>query len=314
MNCCKPCVLVLVALIGLSDYSKADLLAYYRFEAGEGTSVTDFSFNGFHGRASNTFTFSADGLSGGAGDFGDFNNGAVVLFPDEFSAADHGFNRIVESQELTVSLWLNREGKPANDAWTFLFGESRQFGSHAPWSDGMVYFDVAGCCGDSQRIAASMGNAVADGEWHHLAFIKKASERESDKSITAIFRDGVPIVSSPGCDLACWSSGAENVKWEAATIDDVAAIDVASIGADFAGGSSHAGLIDEFAIWDEALPLTRLKSLAAGAPAIHVHHDPLGDFNADGSLTMADYHIMTANFGQRFHWKLPTKEETSAVT
>ena len=134
-----------------------------------------------------------------------------------------------------------------------------------------------------------------------MAYVKKVNKSESDKAITAILQDGIPVVSSPGCDLNCWAAGAEDVDWAAATINDVVATDAASIGGDNGGGSSHDGLIDEFAIWNEALDIRRIESLAAGAPVIHFDNLP-GDFNLDGSVTIDDFNIMVANFGQRFHF------------
>lgn len=262
--------------------ANAELIAYYPFEGG----VDDFSGNDFHAEASDTFAIFDDGFQGAAGDFGDFSNGAVVTLPEEFLSGDNGFNKIVDSQNATISFWLNRQGDPASNAWTFLFGEPRQLGSHAPWSDGTVYFDVSGCCGANQRIQASMNGTDTDDQWHHLAYVKRKNEGD-DKSATAIFLDGSLLVSSTG-----WADGDP-------VIDDVVEITQATIGGDGGGGASHDGLIDEFAVWDEALPVDRILALAEGASVLP-RSDLPGDFNEDGTIDLADFAIMAENFGGRF--------------
>ena len=106
-------------------------------------------------------------------EYGEFNNSAVVELPtfpqDGRSQAGvnfdlgPGFQAIVESQGVTIAFWYNRRGEQASNQWTFLFedGDNRQLSSHAPWSDGNVYFDVSGCCGPNQRIATSL-----NGGWY----------------------------------------------------------------------------------------------------------------------------------------------------
>ena len=246
-------------------------------------------------------------------DFGEFNNNAVVelpSFPQNEEAAGGvsedlgpGFNAIIDSQEVTIAFWFNRGGDDATDQWTFLFDadSGRQLGSHAPWSNGEIYFDVAGCCGSNQRINASMNGADTDRIWHHLAYVKKSNRDESEKSVTAIFQDGVPIASSPGCDLVCWLDGADDVDWRNATIDDVAPILTAAIGAESGGGNSQSGMIDDFAIWDEALSTDRIAAIAQGGPLLPIIDVPtLGDFNDDGAVDALDFLIITENLNEQF--------------
>ena len=128
-----------------------------------------------------------------------------------------------------------------------------------------------------------MGGADTDGAWHHMAYVKKTNKNESHKAITAIFLDGVPIASSPGCDLDCWAAGGKGlIDWRAATIDDVVEIDAAFVGADDVGGRSQDGLIDEFAIWNEALPVGRIKALSNGDPVLSL--GDLANGRAGGAL------------------------------
>ena len=144
--------------------------------------------------------------------------------------------------------------------------------------------------------------AGTDGEWHHLSYVKAKNPDESGKAITAIFQDGAPIVTSPGCDIECWSNGRGFfVNWAEATIDDVLPITRAAIGAAPGGGGSQDGRLDDFAIWDEALSTERIVALANNGPccAIPCCHF-IGDFNSDGNLDTADFTILANNFNASF--------------
>lgn len=309
---------VIALQFGLSPVAKADLIGWWPFDEiteVDGQRVTpDASPDGGHdGIVSETAELADDPDRGSVMNFGEFNNNAVVELPSfpqneeapagVFEDRGDGFNAIVESQEVTISFWLNRGAEPATNQWTFLFNapSGRQLGSHAPWSNGQVYFDVSGCCGPNQRINTSMGGADVDGEWHHLAYVKKANRDESDLAVSAIFQDGVPLVSSPGCDLACWADGAEDVDWGAATIDDVVPITTAAIGASSGGGSSQNGFIDDFAIWDEALPTGRIVALSQGGGIIpRPPGTDEGDFNDDGVVDELDFLIIAENLNEQF--------------
>ena len=277
----------IAALCVVTPAADAALIGYWPFEDGEGTTVNDQSGNDFHATAEGPFTFSADGKQGAAGDFGDFENGAHVNLPDEFLSGDNGFNTIVDSQNYTISFWMNRLGADASSQWTMMFGGSRQIGSHASWGDGNLYFDTAGCCDGSQRISASMGGADTDGAWHHLAYVKR-KEAADEFGVTAVYLDGAVLVSSPGWD------GVDDP-----TIADLVAIDDAAVigGGAPGGGGSHTGLIDEFAIWNEALPEGRITALSEGAPVLG---DKVYDFNDDGAVDLVDFNIMAANFSETF--------------
>lgn len=309
---------VIALQFGLSPVAKADLIGWWPFDEitevdGQRLTPDASPDGGHHGVVSETAELAEDPDRGTVMNFGEFNNSAVVelpSFPQNEEAAGGvfedrgpGFNAIVDSQEVTISFWMNRGGEAATDQWTFLFDNNgaRQLGSHAPWSNGQVYFDVSGCCGANQRINASMNGADADGQWHHLAYVKKANRDQSDKAVSAVFQDGVPIVASPGCDLACWAGGAEDVDWAAATIDDVVPILTAAIGAAPGGGNSQNGFIDDFAIWNEALSTDRIQSLAQGGGVIPVPEgETLGDFNSDGSIDMLDFMIISDNLNEQF--------------
>ena len=48
--------------------------------------------------------------------------------------------------------------------------------AHAPWSNGNIYWDTAGCCnGGTQRINADATDNQVWEEWNHYAFVKSGS-------------------------------------------------------------------------------------------------------------------------------------------
>ena len=59
-------------------------------------------------------------------------------------------------------------------------------------------------------------------------------------------------------------------------------------------------MIDEFAIWNEALDPDRIQALADGQSPLGPLREPPGDFNEDGNVDMADFAIMAANMGDKF--------------
>ena len=305
---------------GLAVNVNADLIGYWPLDEiaevdGVPTTPDNSPDGGHTGVVLGDAEIIEDADRGPVLNLGAFNNGAGVDLPsfpqDEraeagvFEDRGPGFNAIVESQEVTISFWINRNGDDATNQWTFLFqdGGNRQLGSHAPWGNGQVYFDVSGCCGGNQRINVSMNGADTDAGWHHLAYVKKTNPDESDKAISAIFQDGAPIVSSPGCDLACWAGGATDdlVAWGDATIDPVVPITSAAFGSAPGGGSSNNGLIDDFAVWDEALSVERIVGLSEGGGVIPIPEgETLGDFNSDGAIDVADFGIIRDNFHGQF--------------
>ena len=135
-----------------------------------------------------------------------------------------------------------------------------------------------------QRINKDMLlNGVAfgqDGEWHHLTYVRDVDD-------TFVYVDGELFHSS------------EEMRGEPPDVitSPVAPMTQATIGANAVGGGSQAGLIDDFAIWDEVLPLGRIRALAQGAPPVSPN-DP--DFNMDGAIDTADFDILRANYGEQF--------------
>ena len=248
-----------VVLCATTQVAHGDLLGYWPFNDADGLTVSDVSGKGNHGTASETFAFTDDGKDGRAADFGDFDNGAFVSIA---AAADGAFNSIVDTQQATISFWMNRQGRDAESQWTFIFDggsdssdpvEGRQLASHGGWGggNGTLYFDTGGCCGGNQRINKEMllddGTAFGqDGEWHHLAYVRNVDD-------TAVYVDGELFHSS-------FAQTGPN-----AITSPVSAILQATIGANAGGSNSQAGLIDEFAIFDKPLSAEYIQQLAGGA-------------------------------------------------
>lgn len=229
---------------------RAELKGYWPFDEAEGsTTAADASGNGNVGNVLGPAAFVSDGKYGGAIDFGGAENEAWVQVP---SAGEGAFDSLVDTQSATVAFWMNRRGEAASNQWTFgLDGGSdgsepvggRQFSSHAPWSNGEVYFDTGGCCGANQRINTPLPEAaISGGEWVHMAFVR-------DVDTTMIYVDGSLLLSSP----------------EGAITSPISSITRMGIGANGGGGGSQVGAIDDFALWDHALSAGDVAALASGA-------------------------------------------------
>lgn len=116
-----------------------------------------------------------------------------------------------------------------------------------------------------------------DGEWRHVAWT---------------FRDGVHSVYVDGvfdrtADFASFAEGEEFL------------MDTTSVGGIQRADPSHwvTGIIDDVAMWNEALPPVSISGLAAETRTPENALDVLiGDFNNDGSINTNDYNILVSNF------------------
>ncbi len=283
----------LVAALGLSwaaNPVSADLVGYWDFnDASDPAVALDSSGFNNHGTVSGNAVYTDDGggFSGEAGDramdMGAFNNQARVEIE---SAANGAFDSITESDEATIAFWMFGNAEQPVSQWTFFFGEggTRRLGSHAPWGDGNIYFDVGDCCGSDERISTAMPETAFEGKWTHMAYVK--DNDETGAGTTTIYIDGVPFHSS-----------------EPGVIGDIRPINNGFIGSGPNGGSSQSGLMDDFAIWDEALPEGRIALLSTGERPDTPPVELPGDFNEDGTIDLADYEILKSNFrsGKRLH-------------
>jgi hypothetical protein len=240
----KVCAFGLLIFVGYSPAS-AELLGYWNFnDASNPTTAIDFSGHGNHGEiiAANRAA-SGGGFSGQPGDRAlDLGTSALEAYVNIPNAASGAFDSIVQSDSATISLWLYGSDEQPVDQWTFWFGPGRQLGSHVPWGDSVIYFDVAGCCDSTSRIEKHEPNTSKyKGQWNHYAFVK-------DHEYTAIFQNGSLFVDS-GTD-------------EKAPLSTITEFFIGA-GPDF-DRRSYSGLIDDVAVWDEALSRDEISRLANG--------------------------------------------------
>ena len=238
------CLLMLTGSLYV-DSVQAELLAFYDFnDASDAAVAVDITGNGNDGEVVGAeYTALGGGRTGGgsdrAMDFLEDNDGSVVIVP---TAEDGAFESIVEKDQASILMWtFGGPDQPTNHI-TFHFGTGeggdgsvRQLQAHIPWSNGQIYFDVAGCCGGNQRInALEADDSLYKDEWNHYAFIK-------NEDYTAIYQNG---------ELWLDSDAAGGPK------DPVLDIVTFFIGAgpeEDGGGRSYHGLLDDFGVWDEAL-------------------------------------------------------------
>ena len=166
-------------------------------------------------------------------------------------------------------MWIFGNDQQPVDQWTFYAGPYRQLGSHIPWSNSNVYFDVAGtvdsaCCTD--RINTGIDLETFSEEWNHYAFVK-------NEDITEIYQNGELLLD--GVDMRPLNeiteffigAGPENDR------------------------RSYAGLIDDFGVFNTALDESEInKIMSEGLGVVGIR----GDYDKDGSLTAADIDLLTA--------------------
>ncbi|MBI4600790.1 MAG: LamG domain-containing protein [Planctomycetes bacterium] len=169
-------------------------------------------------------------------------DGTYVTVP---SAAAGAFDSMTGNDAATVAMWIQGAENQPVDQWNFYFGPNRQLGSHIPWSNGNIYFDVAGCCGPTQRLQQNEPDSSKyKGDWNHYAFVK-------EQDVTRIYQNGT-----------LWAEGAG--KAPLGTITEI------FLGAGPpADRRSYNGLIDDIGVWDEALPEEEIQNFmenGAGPP------------------------------------------------
>ncbi len=252
--------------------SHAGLVAFYDFNDASNPAVAkDVSGRGNNGVVMDA-VYSADkgGHTGKAGDramdFGEYNNDAYV---DLVTAADGAFDSLAETDKVTVSVWvLGDEGQPY-DQWNFYAGPYRQLGSHVPWSNSNIYFDVAGtadsaCCGD--RISTFIDYDTFAGSWNHYTYVK-------DTETSRIYQNGQMIIE--GGDMRPMNPITEFF-----------------IGVGPEGDRrSYGGMMDDFGVWDNAMTDAEVQDLFKNGPKLG--GGKRGDFNLDGTINEPDVNLLS---------------------
>ncbi len=248
--------------------ASAELLVYYDFNNAADASVApDRSGKENHGAiVTAEYTAPGGGRTGAASDRAmNFLTTQDAAYVDIPSAADGAFDSITDKDAFTVSLWLNgSEEMPADSTVMWFAGlDQRQMVVHVPWSDSTIYFDMAGC--DSCLFISEPDETKFKEKWNHYAFVK-------DGERAAIYQNGQLLIDTDGRNP----------------------MDIINSGrfGTFANDSyPYTGLMDDIAIWDEALSGATIAGLAAGNSPLG--NGVTGDFNNDQQLTAVDIDALT---------------------
>jgi hypothetical protein len=161
------------------------------------------------------------------------NNGTILVPTAAFSTI---------SDKITISLWIKGDAAQplANTIFEgFNAASGRTLNSHAPWSNGNIYWD-AGCC--YNRINKLSSSSVYENVWTHLAFTKDNTEPSMK-----IYVNG-----------ALWHSGGGTAS--------MAGVVTFRVGGPANNSSSqfYRGKIDDFRIYNQDLDDGTIAGIAAG--------------------------------------------------
>ncbi len=262
------CMLALAVAWSFPSFASADLLLYYDFDTiGAGDQVPDRSGKKNDGvRMGTEYSSAGSGHTGKAGDRAmDFLGFQDPVYLDIPAAADGAFDPITASDAFTVSVWVNgSEESPVDGTVLWFAGDNqRQIIAHVPWSDSIIYFDMAGC--DSCLYTAEPDPSKFKEKWNHYAFVKNA-----DKA--AIYQNGQLLAEAEGIGV----------------MDSITSARFGTFANDT---YPYSGLLDDIAIWDKALDAASIAGIAAGTYPIL--GGKKGDFNLDGMLDAADIDALT---------------------
>jgi hypothetical protein len=274
-----PCVATAVVWLVLHwvvSPASAELLLFYDFNSvDDPNTVVDLSGKGNNADVIDAeFTSAGGGRTGAPSDYAiDFLSAFDPVFIDIPSAADGAFDGVTDNDSVTISLWLFGSDEQPVDGTLFWFagGDNRQLLAHVPWSDSIIYFDMAGC--DSCLSIEEPDETKYMGQWNHYAFVK-------DGELAAIYQNGELLTEAVGMN-------AMDVIW------------TARFGTFADDTFPYSGLMDDIAVWDEALSEEAIASLAAGINP--VGGGVLGDFDGDGVLAAGDIDELTRQAAAQSH-------------
>ncbi len=255
--------------------AKADLLGYWPVELGQGDRVVNAVETGAAGEIFNP----ENGLGpDGSVWFNDPDRGTVLSFDGTAGGAyvlAGEIPRMTLDNDFTWAFWANQdeENTSPND---IIFGnrrnlemqdfQPRQFIKFTPTK---FEYHMNGNGNDNLEYDDLLPN-----EWNHHVVVKD------------------------GANLSYYRNGA---LASAGTISQE--LDVPQplfFGGDNTGsaGENWRGLLDEIAIWDEALPAGIVAEIANGTrtPGPSILPDLPGDFNEDGAIDLADFEVIKNNF------------------
>lgn len=218
-----------------------ELLAYYDFNGQTADQTGNAPDAAFAGAAA--LTTDGGGASGSPGDEALDLGGAGDGSAATVEAGSH-LDKINTNNAVAVSFWqYNTQFANSSAFWLIAptaGGNQRGFQAHTPWSNGIVYLDLAGCCAGNQRL--TIGGAAVQDQWQHFVFQRTLSG-----------------------ELEIWIDGVRAAQSTGAT--DVLPLDGSfTIGAEGTGlTNSFSGRIDDFAIYSDALNEEQIGQLVGGA-------------------------------------------------
>ncbi len=236
-----------------------DILAYWNFDDSSNSASTTDVVRGFAGTLKKNTVFTADatghtGLPGdkaiNMGSAGNSGTGVVVN-------SGTFLNIAATQNQVAISWWQKLSGTPDSSSIYAQTGAvERGINVHTPWSNGWIYFDTMGCCdGGTQRINGPGG--LNSGVWQHIVVNKNGDNK-------AVWVNGVKIIegnnTSPlGLDFTKFFMGTD------------------------AGNYNMAGLLDDVAVYGDALSDEEIALLFAGtAPNAAALVPPNTDSDGDG--------------------------------
>ena len=255
--------------------ARAELVLFYDFnDASDPNLAPDLSGNGNDAEVIGAeYTGSGEGRTGGAGDMAmDFLNFSDQSYISVLTAPDGAFDSLTDNDAATIAFWLfGGDEEPVNQ-WTFWFGPDRQLGSHVPWGNGTVYFDVAGCCNSNQRLQQNEpDDQLYRDNWNHYTMVK-------DGELTSIYQNGELWADS---DTATEGPGS-------GPKDPLGDIFEVAFGAHSNGGNSINGLMDDIGVWDTALSEEEIRDVMENGLGVGEPRLQAGDANQDLQFNQID--------------------------
>ena len=216
----------------LSDYL-SDLLGYWKFDEGIGSTAYDSSGNENNGAINGTGSWT-DGIMGLALNFNGVDNYVTVPYEDfdDLSVATIMFLAKLDNISITHSFLFigDSDGSPNNE-----FGIHFYYGTLTAERRKIRVFKWI----NGTRYDRWGSTKILDNNWHHIAVVIAGVSSRPD-----IYIDGVEVAS--------YSNG--GYPWTTGCTSNISNIDGASIGINFRGGGGLIdGLIDDYRIYNRAL-------------------------------------------------------------
>ncbi|MHC4756895.1 MAG: LamG domain-containing protein, partial [Planctomycetota bacterium] len=245
---------VLVLSVTLTSTTRAELVGWWKFDEGSGTTVADFSGGGHDGT-----------LEGNtAWDVGYFGNAVFFDGSSWVELPPAPWDTI--EMNVTVAFWaFGDDAMPANHfvfaAYSADENPARQASAHIPWGNGNVYWDTGYDGSNYDRISTALPPEFQKGAWVHWAFTKDVDTGDQKMYINGeLFHSGSGM-TRPMTGVNEFTIGVR------ATSDR-------SIG--------YIGKIDDFRLYNHTLVEEELLAVMEGAGAEFPY--ALGPNPSDGTL------------------------------